>query len=459
MSFILTLVIFGILIVVHEFGHFLAARHWGIRVEKFAIGFGPPLVKIRGKETDFLICAFPLGGYVKLSGDNRQEYKGQSDEFLAKPPGVRAGVVFAGVFFNYLFALFLFWLIALTGFPYQDTVIGGVWEGYPAETSGLKEGDQVVSVNGREILGWREMQKHIQNSEQEVSLGIQRDGRLIRLTVPLKKEEVVDNFGRTAVMSVSGIYPYQNTQVGNLFEGYPAKAAGLEQGDLILAVDNVPVSSWKAMAEIIHEAKGKVLLKIKRKEQIFSLVVPVKKESAADLDGEKKVFSLIGIGPHTEVKFQRYPFFKALVKGVESLLGLTSDVFVGFSSIITGKISFKEGAAGPIGIFYITSQYVKIGIIAVLQLMAALNVSLAIINLFPIPVLDGGHLLFLLIEKIRKKTLSEKTEEFVTRLGLGLIGILVIFVFYNDTIKYGPEMLNKLLGKNKSQVSGIQESK
>ncbi len=449
MSFLLTLIIFGILIVVHEFGHFLAARRWGIRVEKFALGFGPPLFKIRKKATDFLICLFPLGGYVKLAGDNREDFLGQSDEFLAKPPGMRASVVFAGVFFNYLFALLLFWLIALTGFPYQDTVIGGVDKGYPAENSGLKEGDKIVSVAGKEVLSWKEMEKRIQASSGQVSLGVERDGRIIEINIPLKKEEVIDRFGRERLTPVSGIYPYQNTRVGGVFEDYPAKASGLEQGDIILAVDNIPVKSWKEMAEIIHASKEKVSLKVKRKEKIFSLDVAVKSEEITETSGEKKTVSLIGIGPYTEVKFRRFGFFKALLKGGESLLNLTSDVFIGFASILSGKISFREGAAGPIGIFYITSEFIKIGIIAVLQLMAALNVSLAIINLFPIPVLDGGHLLFLLIEKIRKKALPEKTEESLTRLGLALIGVLVVFVFYNDAVKYGPQMLNKLLGKDK----------
>ena len=146
------------------------------------------------------------------------------------------------------------------------------------------------------------------------------------------------------------------------------------------------------------------------------------------------------------VKFKRYSLLGAFFKGTQTLFGFTADMAKGFGSIISGRISFKEGAAGPIGIFYITSEYVKIGIIAVLQLMAALNISLAVINLFPIPVLDGGHLLFLAIERMRNKALPEKAEELMTRLGLTFIVLLLIFVFYNDTIKYGPQILDKIRG-------------
>ncbi len=445
MSFLITLFIFGILIVVHEFGHFIAARRSGVRVEKFAIGFGPPLFKIRGKETEFLICLFPLGGYVKLAGDNRQEYKGQSYEFLSKPPGVRAKIVFSGVFFNYLFALAIFWTIALVGFPYQDTVVGGVFKDYPAYNSGLREGDRVIAVDGKEIVGWREMQRQVRKAKGEVLLTLERDDKLITLAVPLKREEITDEFGREINVSMIGTFPYYSTTIGIVEKS--AKEAGLKQGDRVVAVNGIYVDSWKELEEIVLKAKEEVAVTIEREGETISLAVAVKQEEITNREGEEEIVSSIGIGPYLEVKFKRYPFFEGFVKGGETLFGLTADIITGFSSIISGRISFKEGAAGPIGIFYITSEYVKIGIIAVLQLMAALNISLAIINLFPIPVLDGGHLLFLFIEKLRKKALSEKAEEVMTRVGLTFIVLLIILVFYNDTIKYGPEILNKIRGK------------
>lgn len=364
MSIIVTILIFSILIVVHEFGHFLAARHSGIRVEKFAIGFGPVLLKWKSKETDFMICAFPLGGFVKLAGDSRAECKGNDDEFLNKSPGIKMKVVIAGPLFNYILAFVIFCIIAFIGFPFQDTIVGNVLEGYPAQSAGLKVGDKIIEVNGLAVDNWSEMTKTIRKSKKEITLKLVRNDKEIFLNVPLKEKEVLDDFG------------------------------------------------------------------IKKKAPI------------------------IGISPSPSIKMVRYGFPQAILKGGETLFILTYRVIKGLMYMITGSISFKEGAGGPIAIFYITSEFVKIGLVAVLQLMAALNVSLAIINLFPVPILDGGHLLFFFLEKIRKKSLSEKTEEVLSRIGFAMIGVLIVFVFYNDIVKYGPRIKDKIF--NKETVTEIK---
>lgn len=360
MSVLITIIIFSILIIVHEFGHFIAARCLGIKVEKFAIGFGPVLLKWRSKETDFLVCAFPLGGYIKLAGDSRLECKGRDYEFLSKAPGIKMLVVLAGPVFNYFLAFIIFCIIAFIGFPYQDTIVGSVLEGYPAEASGLKEGDKILEVNGVKVSDWPQMTKAIRKSRDDISLKLERNGKNIFLDVSLREKEVIDDFGI------------------------------------------------------------------------------------------KKMAPIIGISPSPNIKIVKYGFPKALIKGAESLFSLTYKVIKGLMYMITGSISFKEGAGGPIAIFYITSEFVKIGFIAVLQLMAALNISLAIINLFPVPVLDGGHLLFFVLEKIRKKSLSEKVEGVLSRMGFALIGVLIVFVFYNDIVKYGPKIRDKILHREQS---------
>ncbi len=350
MTLLITVLIFSALIVIHEFGHFLAARFSGVRVEKFAIGFGPALLKIRGKETDFLICVFPLGGYVKLAGDSRTEHKGRQDEFLSQPPGVRMRIVFAGPLFNYLLAFVLFCTIAFLGFPYQDSVVGEVLEGFPAQKAGLQSGDRILAVNNQTVDNWTEMAKLIYRSEEKVELTLQRNGETLSLEVPLQEKEVVDDFGR------------------------------------------------------------------RRSE------------------------SIVGIAASSDIKVVQYGFPQAILKGAETLLSLTFLIVKGFILMIAGVLPFRETVAGPVGIFFITSEAVKIGIVAILQLAAVLNVSLAIINLVPVPVLDGGHLLFFLVEKVRGRPLEERTEDILTRVGLGLICLLICFVFYNDIIKFGPKI-------------------
>ncbi len=169
MSVLAIIIIFSILIVAHEFGHFLAARISGVKVEQFAIGFGPVLFKIKGRETIFLVCLFPLGGYVKLAGDTRSESKGEVFEFLSKAPGVKMRIVFAGPLFNYLLAFFLFWgSYTFLGFPSHLPVIGQVLEGYPAYSAGLQAGDKVLEVNSRKVDNWRQMSESISQSKDKV---------------------------------------------------------------------------------------------------------------------------------------------------------------------------------------------------------------------------------------------------------------------------------------------------
>jgi regulator of sigma E protease len=350
LSFLIFIVILSILIIAHEFGHFIVAKRSGVKAEKFAIGFGPPIVKVKGKETTFLICLFPLGGYVKLAGDSRSECKGYSYEFLSKPPGIKMRIVFAGPLFNYILAFILFWWIAVMGFPYLDTVVGKVLEGFPAQKAGLQENDRILEVNGKEVNSWQEMSTIIYKSKGEVSLKIERKGRIVFLNVPLQEKEIVDDFG---------------------------------------VKKNVPI---------------------------------------------------IGISASAKTKIVKYNIFEGFLKGWQALFQLTVIIIKGIVFMILGILPLREAVTGPLGIYYVTSEAVKVGLRAIIHLMAILNVSLTIVNLIPFPVLDGGHIFIFLIEKIRRKELSEKSEEFLTRLGFVVIALLIIFVFYSDIVRFGSKI-------------------
>ncbi|MCK4912682.1 MAG: RIP metalloprotease RseP [Candidatus Omnitrophica bacterium] len=362
--------IFSILIVIHEFGHYIAAKRSGVKVERFALGFGPVLFRKKGKETEFVVCAFPLGGYVKMAGDTRQEHKGLNNEFLSKSVGVKSKIVFAGPLFNYILALVIFCIIALIGFPYPDSVVGSVLDDYPAKAAGVEEGDRILAVNGNEIEHWMDMAEEIYQAKDTVNLRIEREGKIISLAIPLQQKEITDDFGK------------------------------------------------------------------------------------------RKNVSMIGIGASSEIKTVKYNFPQAIIKGFESLFKLTFLVVKGFLFMILGVIPFKEAVAGPVGIYYITSEVIKIGIVPTLHLLAALSISLAIINLFPIPVLDGGHLLFFFMEKVRGKPISEKVEDNLTRVGLSLLILLIVFVFYNDIVRFGPKILNKKKAvqiEEKSSIDGNEK--
>jgi len=351
LDFIVFILVLSALVVVHEYGHFLVARRCGVGVEKFSIGFGPVLLKIKGKFTEFLICAFPLGGYVKLKGESRQEHSGATDEFFSKSPGIRARIVLAGPIFNFIFAFTLFWLMSVIGFAepnYSSTVVGDLVDDYPAATAGVQKNDKIIAVNGVEVKDWRSMQMLIFKRNGDVALKIERDHKVIDLNIPLKSSEVLDDYGR------------------------------------------------------------------------------------------KKTKSIIGIAP--AIRDVKFNVFTGFVKSLDLLFSTTWFMLKGFALMIIGALPFKEALSGPIGIYHITAQAREAGFSAILHFMAILNISLMIINLMPLPLMDGGHAFLFFMEKIRRKQLSEKVEDVISRVGFGMIIALMVFVFYNDLVKFGPTM-------------------
>ena len=344
------LFVLGVLVLVHECGHFLVAKLLRVRVEVFSIGFGKKLFGIKKGHTEYCISAVPLGGYVKLSGDNPEEKRdGQNWEFLSKTPGERAAIVAAGPAFNYLIAFILFSFVFFLGVP----------------------------------------------------------------TLTAK--------------------------IGELKDDYPAQMAGMQQGDRILSVDGKKIEYWEELSEIIYKkTEGRqVKLEIQRQDKIFDLSLVPKVEITKNLFGEDIKIGLIGVMPSEETKVVRYGILKSVGKGLERIIILTKMTYFSLYRMTIGKMSVRQSLAGPVVIFKITGEAAKLGFVYLLQIMAALSVSLAIINLFPIPVLDGGHLLFLLFEKIRGKPVDIKVQEIATRVGLSMLIVLMIFVFYNDLVRVG----------------------
>ena len=336
------IIILSVLIVSHEFGHFIAAKRAGIKVDKFAIGFGPAIIKFNAKGTLFLVCVIPFGGYVKLAGDSREDREGKDYEFLSKPVGVRARVVFLGPVFNYILAVIVFSIAFMAGISYIDTYVGSVMEGSPAQAEGIKEGDKVLKVNNKKTEDWSDIVRGVSMSQGPVELVVSREG----------------------------------------------------------------------------------------KEKIFN-VIPEEKD--LEEGGSQRI---IGIRSSDKIKTAKHNPFTAFYKGVNHTFKITNLIFHGLAATVSGEIPVKEAVSGPIGIYYITSEMAKIGFTAVLMLIGSLSVSLAIINLVPLPVLDGGHILFLLIEKIRGRPLKEKTEKIVINFGFAVIGILIVLVIINDVSRY-----------------------
>ena len=356
LSVISFVAVLSILVIVHEFGHFITAKRIGVRVEKFSIGFGPEIFGITKGDTRYIISLIPLGGYVKLTGESSEEnIKGEKWEYLSRSAGERAGIIFAGPLLNYVLAFLIFSFVFMIGYPTFTTKIGGLLPEYPGQIAGLEEGDRILKINGNDVRYWDEITAMVHtNKDPDIELLIDRDGERIGLTVKTKPEEIKTVFG----------------------------------------------------------SKVKV--------------------------------GLMGIMPATDITYIKYNFPRAVYEGSRKLLTLTYITYRALWASLTGAVPFKESVTGPIGIFYITGQAARLGFVYLLHLMGVLSASLAIFNLLPVPVLDGGHILFLVIEKIRRKPLSRKLQENITQAGLMLLICLMLFVFYNDFMRFG--ILAKITG-------------
>ncbi len=227
--------------------------------------------------------------------------------------------------------------------------------------------------------------------------------------------------------------PSKTTQIGGLLEEFPAQVHGLKQGDWIMAIDDEPVETWEQMAEVIHKKhEGSIVLKVRRDRQEFSMTITPKVEAAKDVTGKETKFGIIGITP----VIRKYAPLKALISAGDSLLTLTGLTYKGIFMLVTGRVDFRRSLIGPLGIIAITGQMAKLGPVNLLHFMAMLSMALAIFNFLPIPILDGGNIIFLALERLRRRPLSVNVQESIQQVTFILLIVLILFVSYNDIIKY-----------------------
>ncbi len=351
LSLIYFLIVLGVLVIVHEFGHFIVAKLVGVRVEKFSIGFGPKIWSVRKGETEYIIAPIPLGGYIKMGGDEPGDaITGQKWEFLSRSVSDRFKIIVAGPVLNYVFAFCLLVAVFMVGTPVTTTEIGVVMSGYPAKEAGLLVGDRILAVDGKTV----------------------------------------------------------------------------SHGDALVAIINKRV-------------QGTLVLTVERGGNIFKKEIrPVVEKRKMGLGTQEKEVRIarIGIQPAQRIEKGGYGFFGSVYMGAQTIWQITVLTYKALWSMMIGKLSMKE-MAGPVGIFMITAQAAKLGIIYLLNFMAILSASLAIFNLLPFPVLDGGHILFLAIEKLRGKPISMKTQEVIMNIGWSLLILFMVLVFYSDIMKFG----------------------
>lgn len=440
MTILIAVMVLGALIFVHELGHFLVAKRARVGVLKFSLGFGPKLVGFKRGETEYLLSALPLGGYVKMigedPGDDSTEAADPTRSFSRKSVGARALIILAGPLANLLLPVLIFWgIFSFVGQSYLAPVVGTPLQGSAAAQAGLRAGDRILAVDGAAVERWDQVEEAIQASAgRPLTLAVERGGERLTVEAAARTKRATDIFGQEIEIWSLGLRVLVPSRIGQVLPGQPAQAAGLESGDRIVAVDGGPVAEWDQLARIIHASPGKPLtLAVERGGERLTVGVTPRASRQQTATGEEEI-GLVGIGPKSESLYRRLNPAHALLAGVQKTVDITLLTVQGFAKLIQAQISPKT-IGGPILIAQMTGEVAQRGVLELFSFAALLSINLAILNLLPIPVLDGGHLLFAGIEWARGKPVSLRRREIAQQVGLVLLVGLMVFAFYNDIFR------------------------
>ncbi len=430
----------ALLIAVHEYGHFIVARKLGIKVEKFSIGFGPALFSWRSRDGEvlYIIAAIPLGGYVKMLGENADEQgeaakSGLSEEdkaraFDVQPVWKRACVAVAGPGFNFIFAVFAYMLVAWLGQSVLPTIVGHVAPASVAEQAGMQQGDRILAVQKRDVHSWQQMEELLKKrAGQSAQITVKRDEQDIVLQLDVPQPEK-DPLLLDVANELLGFNPGLVVKVDDVVASSPAEKAGLQSGDVIRKINGSSVSGVHQFIEQVKANAGKtVAVVVKRGQTLLELnVVP---------ESGKNQQVRIGVRLQSQTVHGTELFRLGLWDGMAygftrtwEMTGLTMQVF---GKMVTAAIS-PDNLGGPIAIAQLAGKTAELGLVYFLSFLALISVNLGVLNLLPIPILDGGLLVYLGLEKLRGKPLSSKMLEISQMAGLSLIIALMVFAFYND---------------------------
>lgn len=434
MTILYFVIALGVLVFIHEFGHFIVAKIQGIGVEKFSLGFGPRIFSFRRGETEYLVSALPLGGYVKLKGEDAESEDAKDPRsYSAKPIRQRVRVVFAGPFMNLLLALFIMPVIFMMGrlepiFFSERPVVIGVRRDSVAEKVGLKKGDEILKIDGVPTQTWKDFLDFVLvHPEEEVVLEVQRDGRIFSQALITDKSPET----HAGLLGVEPSYFIGNEPViDEVTPGSPAASGGIQIGDEVIEIDQAPVESWTDMSEKVGQSEGrKMAVVVRRKgETLTVFVVPEYDEALKKwLMGVKKD---IGKRGDAFVK-KKYSFGEAILEGTRENIKLTGLTLSVLGRLVTFRLSYKT-LGGPIRIAQASAMAAKSGFSEFLYFLAFMSLQLGLLNLLPIPVLDGGHLLFFGMEGVLRKPLPARIRGAMEQVGFVLLITLMLLVTLND---------------------------
>lgn len=424
--------VLGILMFVHELGHFASAKALGVRVLKFSLGFGPEIIGFSMRGTRYLIAALPVGGFVKMAGESPDapERTGAPWEFYSKPWWARMLIAVCGPAMNLFFAFLACGAMYLVGVKFLDfeSVVGGVEPSSVAAQYGFAARDKLIEVNGVQVRSWSDFVGKVQKAKagSNVVIVVMREvenGRNVRLSIPVKPQD------REKIL-VEMTPPSSPPIIGAVSVGLPAYERGLKPGDRIISVDGVRVTSWEQLADLIHRRPDKeVLLIIQRGEKEFRrTVTPVGQE----VKGQGAI-GLIGISPigmaYGTVRAGGLHMVRLAAQGTGEMLVQT---YSGLFKLALRPRQLGKSIAGPVTIIQMSGDQARRGLGNLLYFIAFVSIALVVVNLLPIPIMDGGHVVFCAIEGIRGKALSMSKQLAFQRIGLAIVGTLILFAFWVD---------------------------
>ena len=415
--------VIGVLVFVHELGHFLAARRIGVRVLVFSIGFGPKLLKVRRGDTEYCVSAIPLGGYVRMAGENTEDRRtGAPDEFLSKTKWERFQVLIMGPAMNIVLAVVVMTFVLYQGvdmplYESEPPVVGTVAEGSAAQRVGIRVGDRIVSVAGRVVETWEEMQLEVRpRADREIAVAVRNaDG--------IRELQVTPDSQTSFELGDLGIGPVMRPQIRSVAAGQPAAAAGIEVWDVIAAVEGEAVASEELIKRINAHADRPLTLSIRRGEMRRDVTVTPALVGDVGLIG-------VSVSPY-EVRSIDPGLIDAFGYSLQRNYEWSGLIFQTLVGLFTAETSPRQ-LVGPVGIAQLSGGAAEIGFVALLSLMSLISLNLGILNLLPIPVLDGGHIAIMALEGASRRNFSTRVKERMLLFGFVALMMLMVTVIYND---------------------------
>lgn len=421
------LVVIGVIIFIHELGHFLVAKYCGVGVEKFSLGFGPKIFGFRRGETEYLISAVPFGGYVKMVGEagNAEDEEDKDPtppgkSFTNKSYWQKAAIICAGSFMNIMLAVVALPVIFMVGismpsFVEKPPVVGYVSKDGTAFMKGVKKGDLIVEVNGVGVENWEAVERNtVLGGENPVDFKFKRDSEEFSVTFVQGNDKE------------PGLYPIMPAKIGDVMKGSAAESAGLLSGDVIKTINGNVVTHWLELQEYVQGAEEKNI-SIERNGVEFRVkLTPVFNEEAGRY--------LMGVTQGKDTIKKRYGFFESIERGLKKVIELAALFFVVIKGLIAGVFSIKM-LGGPIMIAQVAGTAAATGMTEFVLLVAALSLHIGILNLLPLPVLDGGLIFLLTLEKFRGRPFSERFMNGVQQAGFVLLITLMVVVTWNDIMR------------------------